>query len=698
MNFIRLEYPNNPTNNSCSSQAVEIAIDAHATRLIQNNSSPEACVDSSLGPYITSILREALLTNNNPYTNNGATSTTVDETLSSLPEYESLIELLESQCMMELQVASHVIHEIARAITIGGRGEHIDNRSTLGYNDKNYDYYPCNNSGGGNSPTDKRLRSKSLGAEKELDVNFLGKILETMTTGQIVQDNVNVASFNTCSLGYTSLDYQAISTLPQSQFDDAAFPQHPPVTNVFVNENNNNNSSNSSSSALLSKDRQDRNQRHVSFDETYATPYDNNSPQCRGESYLGSTMLSSIDSSWQTDGHGVDEAQACLGASLGFLDLEEDEDDVPHEEKNPLTIEEENVQVKEATVETRRGSNNGSVVVANGGASTTSEVINSELAQCHPVSGFPDPAPSSDNSGDVTVTTTSVDKPPTNPKRGGASSKKRSSKKEAEELVAALFVTNSRPRSNSLPLQVVSSGGGGTPTTSYPYDKGAFSNKSSVSLAPTETSATTQSTDSAVIIESTTEILLTMNYHLGHEAASMASQLSHGDLNLAQYLIEAARSMTSGNGNTCSYNSYGQRRRTRICRHELQGTCYRHDCPYSHDIAGVTCLFWLKGRCHHTDGSSCRFMHGFAESLLEGVSEDYFKDGGETMTKEQEESYPQEQHAQENGRGYHQGLSVPTTTNLLQRNEWSGDGSSNQTSPMFGNNLWSITPSSLENR
>lgn len=686
MDFISLEYPNNP--NSCSSQAVEIAIDAHATRLIQNNSPPEACVDSSLGPYITSILREVLLTSNKHYTNNAATSTTVDELLSSSQEYESLIELLESQCMMELQVASHVIHEIARAITTNGRGEYIYNRSTLGHNNKNYDYYPSNSGGGGGSPTDKRSRSKSLGAEKELDVNLLGKILETMTTGPISHDNV--ASLNTCSLGCTSLDYQPITTLPQSRFDDVAFAQHPPVTNIFVSGNCNNNSNSSSNGALLSKDRQDRNQRHVSFDETYSTSYDNNSPQCRGDSYLGSTMLSSMNSSWQ----------ACLGASLGFLDLEEDEDDAPQEENNTLTIEEDCVQIKEDTTETRRGSNNSSVVVANGGASTTSEVINSELAQCHPVSGFPDLAPSSGNSADLTITTTSGDKPPTNPKRGGASSKKRSSKKEAEELVAALFVTNSRPRSNSLPLQVVTSGAG-TPT-SYPYEKGVFNNiKSSISLAPTETSATTESTESAVIIESTTEILLTMNYHLGHEAASMASQLSHGDLNLAQYLIEAARSMTSGNGNTCSYNSYGQRRRTRICRHELQGTCYRHDCPYSHDIAGVTCLFWLKGRCHHTDGSSCRFMHGFAESLLEGVSEDYFKDAGETMTKEQDETSrysPREQHAQENLRRNHQGVSLPMTTNLLQRNEWSGDGGSNQTAPTFGNNLWSTTPSSLENR
>jgi hypothetical protein len=326
------------------------------------------------------------------------------------------------------------------------------------------------------------------------------------------------------------------------------------------------------------------------------------------------------------------------------------------------------VEEKQMQVETR------SNVMANGTGLSSSDVINSELAQCHPVSGFPDLAPAGNaqenNHAQENNLTNSINKPPTIPKR---LSKKRSSKKEADELVAALFVSNSRPRSNSMPLSV------STGVSSFSFtDKGVASSKSSASLCPTEISLTTNSTDNtSAEINSTTEILLTMNYHLGHEAATLASQLSYGDLNLAQYLIEAARSITAG-GN--GYNSYQQRRRSRICRHELQGTCYRHDCPYSHDIAGVTCLFWLKGRCHHKEGSTCRFMHGFAESLLEGVNEDYLK---EQQTKQEQNRLHQEQMEEEKR---NQAVFVPTT-NLLQHNEWAADKS--RASPVFGKSVWS---------
>jgi hypothetical protein len=180
-----------------------------------------------------------------------------------------------------------------------------------------------------------------------------------------------------------------------------------------------------------------------------------------------------------------------------------------------------------------------------------------------------------------------------------------------------------------------------------------------------------------------------MNYNLGHEAASLASLLTNGDLNLAQYLIEAARSITLGG---YGLNNYHQRRKSRICRHELQGTCYRADCPYSHDIAGVTCLFWLKGRCHHSDGSSCRFMHGFAESLLEGVSEDYLKE--QQMKKEREEQERLLQVKLEEEKR-NQAVFVPTT-NLLQHNEWAAEKNHTSVSPIFGSSCW--TSPSLMNR
>ena len=617
-----------------SNQAVEIAVDAHATRLLQSNSPPEACVDSSLGPYVTSILREALSSRNNDIT---------DLALSSLHEYDSLIDLLESQCQMELHVAKEVIADIARAIQTNG---------IPGNEDDNSNSTDC---------PDRRSRSKSLGAEpaqqqqQQLDVNFLGKILqETMSQQQ--QQQQPLFSSNELELGSnlitslekplfqcTELDIDPNVTSCTSTIENGAqsheelYPSDgmsdsfvSPMKVGFVGNG----------TVLLSQDKL-RTERHVSFDKTHVSTFAE--PQCR--------------ESW----NGVEDT-AGLGANLGFLDLEEDEsskNEIPEEECGTTSSSDE-----------RSTNENRGITMTNDIASF--DVINTELAQCHPVSGFPDLA--SANSQQNNVNNIAVnDKPPINPRR----TKKRSSRKEANELVAALFVINSRPRSNSLPLSV-SSG------TSYSFtDESVAGNKSSASLCPTETSATTNNTDhNSAVIESTTEILLTMNYHLGHEAASLASQLSYGDLNLAQYLIEAARSITTGNG----FNGYHNRRRSRICRHELQGTCYRHDCPYSHDIAGVTCLFWLKGRCHHTDGSSCRFMHGFAESLLEGVNEDYLKE--QQVRKEQERLYRMEEEKK------NQAVFVPTT-NLLQRNEWALE--KKNALPTFGNGLWS-SPNPLDNR
>ena len=63
-----------------------------------------------------------------------------------------------------------------------------------------------------------------------------------------------------------------------------------------------------------------------------------------------------------------------------------------------------------------------------------------------------------------------------------------------------------------------------------------------------------------------------------------------------------------------------RRARPALCRHALRGACYRADCPYGHDLKGVTCLFWLQGRCR--DEGACRFRHGFAEDLCEDIAKE----------------------------------------------------------------------------
>jgi len=109
-------------------------------------------------------------------------------------------------------------------------------------------------------------------------------------------------------------------------------------------------------------------------------------------------------------------------------------------------------------------------------------------------------------------------------------------------------------------------------------------------------------------LESAIEILLSMNSDLGEESAREAALVANTDVNVAQYIIDGAMSAPP------------------VCRHMLNDGCYRSDCQFSHDVEGHTCIFWLRGRCGK--GDSCRFLHGFADKLLEGIENDFSEHGG----------------------------------------------------------------------
>ena len=44
-----------------------------------------------------------------------------------------------------------------------------------------------------------------------------------------------------------------------------------------------------------------------------------------------------------------------------------------------------------------------------------------------------------------------------------------------------------------------------------------------------------------------------------------------------------------------------------VCRHMLEGGCFRADCEFSHDVSHMPCRFWLQGHCEK--GDQCPFMH-----------------------------------------------------------------------------------------
>ena len=100
-----------------TSAATESAVDAYANRILQSKSPIEAVVDTSLGPYVTAMLRCADLTK--------------PDAVTEIPEFESLVELLEDQCSMGPDDAKDALLSIASAVCSGVvPNEH----STVGHN------------------------------------------------------------------------------------------------------------------------------------------------------------------------------------------------------------------------------------------------------------------------------------------------------------------------------------------------------------------------------------------------------------------------------------------------------------------------------------------------------------------------------------------------------------------------------------
>lgn len=563
------------------SYATEIAIDAHAARLLRQNSPPEACIDSSLGPYVTSILRRSSLGN----IANG--------------DDNELIELLEGQCQMNRDNARDVLASIALAVQTGVVPISTSSDNAAKGSD--------NGSGDSGEKIMTRSRSKSLGAEPAAQqYEFLGKILQdAMTLPMPLPARVD----------------------PPKPFVDLS---NTPTSNYPLMEDQ------FSSGGLMSNGYNNRRtkKRSVTFDDTYSTQHDTTYATAQLPNQEFWSSLTPFEEEHQ------------LGGILGVLDLEEYDEKEERQTENAAVVVDKveplRIDLSHETaniIPTKRGDSD-----ANGEKKSRTEELQSEAK--HNILGnnlgdFPD-LNTSANSNSITRT----DAPKHQSRKG-----KKSSKREANDLAAALF-RPSRPRSNSLMDQhhrpvtarprscsLALSSGRGSPLSS-----GSSSPKNALDfLSPSSTPFCHASGNNTPEMNSTIQLLLTLNSHLGHEAATLASQLADGDLNLAQHLIEAARSDPSS-------GSLGGRSQVRVCRHELRGTCYQADCQYSHDLRGVTCLFWLKGRCR---GSNCRFLHGFEESMFEGICKEY----------DQSKKEENERRAEEEKNKIH-------TANLVQHNEW----------------------------
>ena len=68
----------------------------------------------------------------------------------------------------------------------------------------------------------------------------------------------------------------------------------------------------------------------------------------------------------------------------------------------------------------------------------------------------------------------------------------------------------------------------------------------------------------------------------GPEASYQALTQAHGDVLTAVQLLLHAQTLVDA---------------CRPCKYMLSGRCYRKDCFYQHDVAGVPCRYWLASQC-----------------------------------------------------------------------------------------------------
>jgi len=570
---------------------------------------------------VTSILRESLV----------CTSSSNDAT-------DDLIELLESHCQISPGVAREVLSTIALAVQTGVVPD-LSGGVAKGSNSisDNID-----------KPT-TRSRSKSVGAEPAYDVEFLGKILRD---AMIMQDPLRSSHMN---MNCPSTVNSGTSTL------DTSYSSLGNSLNVATDGSRN--------SCFFAPEKKRTKRRSVTFDETHSSHYDTTQSEEPRPAVTSSSIWYSVlpmmlsTPSTFTRGIAEEDSQVFepLGGNLDVLVFEPLEGIL-----DVLDLEGEN--------EKQRQTKDGITHKGADGEKSKYKVSDANRKI------FSHRLESKGKTGNC-ATTNDIDRntPRSFSSKHLSQKKQKSCNSEANDLAAALF-RPSRPRSKSLnyrqrpmspaltPMSLSASSGipsssgilSESPSSSGPGQftpllsgrTRAASNSDIRFSSPSSTSF-----NNSAELNSTVQLLLTLNSHLGHEAATLASQLTDGDLNLAQYLIEGARS-DSSSGNSYRTDSHYQQRRSRICRHELRGICYRADCPYSHDLTGVTCLFWLRGRCRE---NNCRFLHGFAESLLEGICKEYLVE--QKAKKEEKELKRLAKLEEEEKNKIH-------TTNLLHHNQW----------------------------
>ena len=605
--------------------ATEAAIDAYASRVLSSRSPPEACIEPSLAPYITSLLRASsfIADGSGPPSESSFPSEADYANLSvDIDEYDSLMELLQEHCGMDVEVAQSALRSIVAAIktaTVDPFGEDIVLGGSLGGIGVGAQGGPggpslagslagslnalgtglssscvsslagsLNAIGGGAVAAGSFANSFSGGGGGSGGGGFGGRYRSTSIdeSDALVSDLGQMLKDGTVGLGGGAGG--GLTEASRSASDQLLAHEEEKDEDDLVG----------ASSFVLDEDL-------PGFSSGGVSGVSGGSADVNSPAPLGSAAL----------------AAAATGGPIGATPLKEDNlipqdllgelDEPPtptasgdSNESKPSTMEEK----KEDTASTTTAS----VTVAEFAAARMSQV--SDAAAGAP----PAPASGPDFPSINESSASAVPRDGLPPKKGGGKGGKKKKKKHDLDLAASLFST-SRSRSNSVPTEkspmlkpmappnaaMTSSLASTGPAMGASFGSMGGLGPGGAMMASAMGVGGGGGPPDAMLnqqVQSTAEILLTMNHSLGEHAAYEAAMVSNADINVAQYVIDGAMGASP------------------VCRHLLNGGCYRSDCQFSHDVDGHTCLFWLRGRCNK--GDECQFLHGFCAKLLEGINQE----------------------------------------------------------------------------
>ena len=505
------------TSLSFHNPALESAVDAYASRLLRLQSAQEAIIDPSVGPYVTSVIRSSISS---------------DDTLSSVPEfsiesmieYDSLMELMQEHCGMAPEVSREVLQRIALAVRTGVVGEYEETNRT-------WSTTSCN--------INDRENHHSYGYGSDGNLN----------APQAMMMWNDVVSKSSSSSNLNGLTNPLTVHLGVSYSDSG---------NIITSE------------------------------------YEENSIRFEDE----------LKFSYQEGRNRADEQKFCPSSSFS-------ESDYYHYSTDRQVS--QTVHIQQASNNTFYPSPMNTISLVKPDHLIPIDLLGESVTQIPDIRNaklavsIDSPSPhitQERNKGDAVLENTTLDNDEKSNMLSSNKIKGKKGKNKATDLAALLFKP-SRPRSNS--VQELKS-----PKIQSPALPVAPSSMSLSFVNGLEHVANSAPAVYRPDLESSTQILLSLNPTICEEAAYESLLISNSDINLAQHVIDGALSAPP------------------VCRHMLNDSCYRSDCQFSHDVDGHTCLFWLKGRCGK--GVGCRFLHGFSQKLLDGVNLDYVPDYFQTAT------------------------------------------------------------------